>query len=76
MPERAVGVETPYAGRASFHRCVYGPYLIAMNTTDDRRYTLTTKGFGASTNLVNGARVGANARLWVEPGTIVVLRGR
>lgn len=44
MPERAVGVETPYAGRASFYRCEYGPYLIAMNTTDDRHFTLDTKG--------------------------------
>ncbi|MDX3585876.1 carbohydrate binding domain-containing protein [Streptomyces europaeiscabiei] len=76
MPERAVGVETPYAGRASFYRCEYGPYLIAMNTTDDRHFTLGTKGFGASTNLVTGARVGGNATLRVKPGTTVVLRRR
>ncbi|WP_328840481.1 hypothetical protein [Streptomyces europaeiscabiei] len=76
MPERAVGVKTPYAGRASFYRCEYGPYLIAMNTTDDRHFTLGTKGFGASTNLVTGARVGGNATLRVRPGTTVVLRRR
>ncbi|WP_371582041.1 Tat pathway signal protein [Streptomyces sp. NBC_01314] len=76
MPERAVGVETPYAGRASFYRCEYGPYLIAMNTTDDRHYTLSTSGFGASMNLVTGAKVGGNAKLRVKPGTTVVLRRR
>ncbi|WP_200301016.1 Tat pathway signal protein [Streptomyces adelaidensis] len=74
MPERAPGVETPYAGRASFYRCVYGPYLIAMNTTEDRVHTLSTKGFGASTNLASGAKVGGNAELRVKPGTTVVLR--
>lgn len=73
VPERAAGVESPYAGRASFYRCVYGPYLIAMNTTEDRTYTFGTRGFGASTNLVTGARVGGNAEVRVKPGTTVVL---
>lgn len=76
VPERAAGVESPYAGRASFYRCVYGPYLIAMNTTEDRAYTFTTKGFGASTDLVTGAKVGGNVELRVKPGTTVVLRRR
>ncbi|WP_460063062.1 carbohydrate binding domain-containing protein [Streptomyces sp. YKOK-I1] len=76
VPERAPGVESPYAGRASFYRCVYGPYLIAMNTTEDRGHTFTTKGFGAATNLVTGARVGGNAELCVKPGSTVVLRRR
>ncbi|GGN22927.1 Tat pathway signal protein [Streptomyces fuscichromogenes] len=73
-PERDPGVESPYAGRASFYRCAYGPYLIAMNTTDSRSYTLATKGFGAATNLVTGATVSADAELCVKPGTTVVLR--
>ncbi|MGW6909130.1 Tat pathway signal protein [Streptomyces sp. NPDC054940] len=76
VPERAAGVESPYAGRASFYRCVYGPYLIAMNTTEDRTYTFGTRGFGASKNLVTGARVSANAEVRVKPGTTVVLRRR
>ncbi|MFJ8111423.1 Tat pathway signal protein [Streptomyces sp. NPDC096132] len=76
VPQRAAGVESPYAGRASFYRCVYGPYLIAMNTTGDRTFTFTTQGFGASTNLVTGAKVGGNAELRVRPGSTVVLRRR
>ncbi|KUM73277.1 carbohydrate binding domain-containing protein [Streptomyces curacoi] len=76
VPERAAGVESPYAGRASFYRCEYGPYLIAMNTTDDRDHTFTTRGFGASTNLVTGAKVSGNTEVRVKPGTTVVLRKR
>ena len=76
VPDAPLGTETPFAGRASFYRCEYGPYLIAMNTTENRGYTLTTKGFGASVNLVNGAKVGGNAELYVKPGTTVVLRRR
>ncbi|MEU1184583.1 hypothetical protein ABZ464_44640 [Streptomyces sp. NPDC005820] len=73
-PDLPVGTESPYAGRASFYRCAYGPYLIAMNTTSDRDHTLTTKGFGASVNLATGAGVSGNAQLRVRPGTTVVLR--
>jgi hypothetical protein len=76
MPDRDLGVETPYAGRASFYRCVYGSYLIAMNTGGNRDHTFTTKGFGASTDLVTGAKVGGDAELCVKPGTTVVLRRR
>ncbi|MES5820496.1 Tat pathway signal protein [Streptomyces sp. RG80] len=76
VPEQTPGVESPYAGRASFYRCVYGPYLIAMNSGADRAYTFTTKGFGAARDLVTGARVGGNAELRVRPGTTVVLRRR
>ncbi|MGW1675637.1 Tat pathway signal protein [Streptomyces sp. NPDC002324] len=76
VPDAPLGTETPFAGRASFYRCEYGPYLIAMNTTKNRAYTLTTKGFGASVNLGNGAKVGGNAELYVKPGTTVVLRRR
>ena len=47
-----------------------------MNTTGDRHYTLSTSGFGSSTNLVTGAKVGGNAKLRVKPGTTVVLRRR
>ncbi|MGW0712489.1 hypothetical protein ACWD4G_42265 [Streptomyces sp. NPDC002643] len=65
VPERDPGVESPYAGRASFCRCEYGPYLIAMNTTTNSSYTLSTKGFGAATDLVTGAKVGGNTDLCV-----------
>ncbi|MFE4800640.1 Tat pathway signal protein [Streptomyces sp. NPDC056708] len=76
VPDSPLGVETPYAGRASFYRCAYGPYLIAMNTTNNRSYTLDTQGFGDSVNLVNGAKVGDGAELRVKPGTTLVLRRR
>lgn len=76
VADSPLGHETPYAGRASFYRCRYGPYLIAMNTTANRTYTCTTKGFGASRNLVTGARVGGDADVCVKPGTTIVLRQR
>ncbi|MBP5860286.1 Tat pathway signal protein [Streptomyces sp. LBUM 1484] len=76
VPDSPPGVETPYAGRASFYRCAYGPYLIAMNTTGDRSYTLATEGFGDSVNLGSGAKVRDGAELTVKPGTTVVLRRR
>ncbi|MEU6355238.1 Tat pathway signal protein [Streptomyces sp. NPDC047072] len=76
VPDIPVGTESPYAGRTSFYRCAYGPYLIAMNTTSDRTYTFTTQGFGASVDLVTGARVSGNTEVRVKPGTTVVLRRR
>ncbi|MDT0317033.1 Tat pathway signal protein [Streptomyces millisiae] len=76
VPEQPAGQETPFVGRAAFYRCQYGPYLIAMNTTTSRTYTLATRGFGASTDLVTGDRVGGSAELRVRPGTTVVLRRR
>ncbi|WP_327693221.1 Tat pathway signal protein [Streptomyces sp. NBC_00459] len=76
VPDLPLGTESPYAGRASFYRCAYGPYLIAMNTTSDREYTFSTKGFGASVNLATGAKVSGNAELRVKAGTTVVLRRR
>ncbi|GGT23058.1 Tat pathway signal protein [Streptomyces griseoviridis] len=72
VPPRAPGVESPFAGRASFYRCQYGPYLIAMNTSSDRTYTLDTRNFGPSRSLPTGARAVGNLRL--KPGTTVVLR--
>ncbi|QFQ95279.1 Tat pathway signal protein [Streptomyces phaeolivaceus] len=76
VPAIPVGEESPFAGRASFHRCAYGPYLIAMNTTTDRTYTLTTEDFGPSRDLVTGARVGTGEKIRVKPGRTVVLRKR
>ncbi|WP_105969502.1 carbohydrate binding domain-containing protein [Streptomyces geranii] len=76
VPQIPAGTESPFAGRASFYRCQYGPYLIGMNTTTDRTYTLATKDFGPSDDLVTGARVGTGKRVRVEPGHTVVLRRR
>ncbi|MFE1879180.1 Tat pathway signal protein [Streptomyces diastatochromogenes] len=75
-PRTAPGQESPFAGRASFYRCAYGQYLIAMNTTADRTCTFSTKGFGAARNLLTGAKVTGNATLSVRPGSTVVLRKR
>ncbi len=36
-----VGVETPFAGRASFYQCAYGRYVIAMNASVSQAYTIT-----------------------------------
>ena len=54
MAVRAPGVENPYAGRASFRKCVYGDYLIAMNSSADTTYNFTP---GLSTHLKTSARV-------------------
>ncbi|WP_181801579.1 Tat pathway signal protein [Streptomyces shenzhenensis] len=70
------GTETPFAGRASFYRCEYGPYLIAMNASADCAYTLRTGGFGPSVNLANGKEFDAGAELVLEPRSTVVLRRR
>lgn len=73
MPPRDPGVENPYAGRASFYRCVYGSYLIAMNSSADESYTLVPGDFGASVDLSTGDAVAADASITVAPMTTVVL---
>ncbi|WP_367765539.1 hypothetical protein [Arthrobacter sp. HS15c] len=75
VPVMPVGKESPFAGRAAFYQCEYGPFLIAMNSSADRTYSFTpSAGFGVSVNLATGEMVQQSKELKVAPGTTVVLR--
>jgi hypothetical protein len=71
------GVETMLVGRAPFYLCEYGDYLIAMNTSTDRTYTLPARqDFGPARDLATGRVVGAGERPQVGPrSTLVLYRG-
>ena len=72
------GVETMLVGRAPFYLCEYGDYLIAMNTSTDRTYTLPARqDFGPARDLATGTSIGAGQRPKVGPrSTLVLYRGR
>ncbi|MFJ8487114.1 Tat pathway signal sequence domain protein [Streptomyces sp. NPDC094038] len=71
------GVETMLVGRAPFYLCEYGDYLIAMNTSADRTFTLPARPeFGPARDLATGKNVGAGQRPKVGPhSTLVLYRG-
>lgn len=82
VPDPAVGVhfegvETMLVGRAPFYLCEYGDYLIAMNTSTDRTYTLPARqDFGPARDLATGQIVGPGLRPKVGPrSTLVLYRG-
>ncbi|MDX2901521.1 hypothetical protein PV464_16215 [Streptomyces scabiei] len=72
------GVETMLVGRAPFYLCEYGDYLIAMNTSTERTYTLPARqDFGPARDLATGRVIGAGQRPKVGPrSTLVLYRGR
>ena len=61
------GDESPYAGRADFYRCSYGNYLIGMNSSHERTFTLTLPLGKAGLELVTRQRLGAGASLAIAP---------
>ncbi len=69
------GDESPYAGRASFYRLRYGPYLIGMNSTPDKTFTLAVPaGVVRAPDLISGKTVAVPGRgLAVGPMSTVVL---
>ncbi|MEV6509843.1 Tat pathway signal sequence domain protein [Streptomyces sp. NPDC051642] len=68
------GVETMLVGRAPFYYCEYGDYLIAMNTSADKVFTLPARqDFGPARDLATGKTVGAGARPKVGPRSTLVL---
>ncbi|MEU6904147.1 Tat pathway signal sequence domain protein [Streptomyces coeruleorubidus] len=71
------GVETMLVGRAPFYLCEYGDYLIAMNTSTDKTFTLPARqGFGPARDLATGKVIGAGRRLEIGPlSTLVLYRG-
>ncbi|MFD4876524.1 Tat pathway signal sequence domain protein [Streptomyces sp. NPDC058420] len=69
------GVETMLVGRAPFYYCEYGDYLIAMNTSTDKVFTLPARqDFGPARDLATGKTVGAGARPKIGPRSTLVLR--
>ncbi|MEU6375391.1 Tat pathway signal sequence domain protein [Streptomyces sp. NPDC046909] len=72
------GVETMLVGRAPFYLCEYGDYLIAMNTSTDRTFTMPARqDFGPARDLATGKTIGAGQRPTVGPlSTLVLYRGR
>jgi hypothetical protein len=69
------GDESPYAGRASFYRLRYGPYLIGMNATLDQSFELPApEGYSSATapELVSGKTIPVNT-VKVGPRSTVVL---
>ncbi|GGN23010.1 Tat pathway signal sequence domain protein [Streptomyces fuscichromogenes] len=73
----AYGVEKLLVGRAPLYCCEYGDYLIAMNTSTDKVFTLPARqDFGEARDLVGGKTVGAGRCLRVGPlSTLVLHRG-
>ncbi|MFJ4833784.1 Tat pathway signal sequence domain protein [Streptomyces sp. NPDC088747] len=71
------GVETMLVGRAPFYLCVYGDYLIAMNTSTDKTFTLPARpDFGPARDLATGRTIGAGHRPRLSPrSTLVLHRG-
>ncbi|MFF0143272.1 Tat pathway signal sequence domain protein [Streptomyces sp. NPDC005227] len=69
------GVETMLVGRAPFYYCEYGDYLIAMNTSTDKVFTLPARqDFGPARDLATGKSVGAGVRPKIGPRSTLVLR--
>jgi hypothetical protein len=70
----AYGAWGPFVGKADFYTILYGDYLIAMNTTSDRSFTLPgPKKYSNATNLITGKSVNLNEGITVTPLTTVVL---
>ncbi len=66
------GDESPYAGRASFYKLRYGNYLIGMNATDAKMFTLIVPpGIGSARNLATNAKV--IGTVTVAPHSTIVL---
>jgi hypothetical protein len=69
------GQENVFAGKASFYVLHYGPWLIAMNTTQDKTFELPVPGDGPPIkDLVSGRALPGGTPHPVGPLTTVVAR--
>ncbi|BCU79698.1 hypothetical protein [Luteolibacter sp. LG18] len=69
----AYGEWGPFVGKAAFYTLPYGDYLIGLNTTEDRNYTLhVPEDYKDAVDLVSGKKVEAGD-LRVGPLSTVVL---
>ncbi len=70
----AYGEFGPFVGMAAFNSLRYGDYLIGLNTTEDRSYTLAVPpDAGEVTDLVTGKTGRPNGGINVAPLSTVVL---
>jgi hypothetical protein len=69
------GEDNAYAGRADYYELRYGPYLIAMNSSKDRRYAVKLPRRGKPVReLASGKTIAPTARQWtLAPGTTAVI---
>jgi hypothetical protein len=67
------GDDNVYAGKADFYTLRYGPYLIGMNMTKDKTFTIDVPAAKPVTELVTKATAGlAGTRQTVKPRSTVV----
>lgn len=70
----AYGKWGPFVGKASFYWLRFGDYLIGLNTTEDKNYTLPTpEESGSALDLVTQKRTSLRGGVKVPPLTTVVL---
>jgi hypothetical protein len=68
------GDENVYAGKGSFYKFRYGPYLIAMNCTEDKTYHLEIpERYAGAKELVTGKIISTDETLNVTAMSTVVL---
>jgi len=69
------GDESVYAGKASFYTLRFGAYLIAMNTTKDRTFTLAPPpGALRADELVSRRSLALDAPISVGPRSTIILK--
>ena len=69
------GEDNAYAGRADFYQLTYGPYLIAMNSSKDRRFDIARPaGAKGGKDLASGSVLSAKRpKMTLAPGTTAVI---
>lgn len=67
------GDESVYAGKGDFYTLRYGPYLIGMNMTTDKTFSLKAPNAKSIKELVSSQAVKSGATLVVKPRSTVVL---
>lgn len=65
--------ETPFAGIGEYYLLSYGPYVIAMNNTDNKTYKYTVPT-GSWIDVATSAKVQANSVINIKPNTTMVIR--
>ena len=64
----------PFLGKAAFYSLQYGDYLIGMNTTENRSWTLhVPPGYRQATDLIAGKEMELTGDITVPPLSTVVL---
>ncbi len=70
----AYGDWGPFVGKAAFYSMQYGDYLIGMNTTENRSYTLhVPPGYRQAPELISGKEMELTGEVTVPPLSTLVL---